>query len=122
VTRLWLAVAGLGGLAAILAGTAAAHIAAAPHQAELLRTGALYGMVHATVLVAMIALAQGREPRRGLAAFAGWAFAVGILLFSFSLYALALGGPAWLGMVTPFGGISLCIGWAALLLLASRRR
>ncbi len=122
MTRLWLAIAGLGGLAAILAGTAAAHLALAPHPAELLRTGALYGLVHATVLVATIALAQGREPRRGLAAVAGWAFAAGIFMFSFSLYALALGGPAWLGTVTPLGGISLCIGWAALLLLAGRRR
>ncbi len=46
--RLWLAIAGLGGVASIVAGTIAAHLAGEdPRAAELLRTGALYGMVHA---------------------------------------------------------------------------
>ena len=75
VTRVWLAIAGLAGLASVLAGALAAHVGADPRAAELLRTGALYGMVHAAALVAVIALAQGREPRRGPAAVAGWSFA-----------------------------------------------
>ena len=90
--------------------------------AELLRTGALYGMVHAASLIAVIALAQGREPRRGAAAVAGWSFASGIVLFSGGLYALALGVPRWAGWVAPFGGIALMLGWAALAALAFRRR
>jgi uncharacterized membrane protein YgdD (TMEM256/DUF423 family) len=73
--RLWLAIAGLGGLAAVAAGALGAHLAAEPRIAELLRTGAIYGMVHATALIAVVALAQGREPRRGAAAVAGWSFA-----------------------------------------------
>src|ERR1041384_7478210 len=69
--RMWLAVAGLGGLASVAAGALAAHLTAEPRAAELLRTGAIYGMVHAVALIAVIALAQGRDPRRGAAARAG---------------------------------------------------
>lgn len=120
--RWWLAVAGLGGIAAVVAGTIAAHVAEAPRTAELLRTGALYGMVHAAALIAVIALAQGREPRRGAAFVAGWSFAAGIVLFCGSLFALAADAPRWLGWVTPFGGAALILGWAALATLALRRR
>jgi uncharacterized membrane protein YgdD (TMEM256/DUF423 family) len=45
---------------------------------------------------------------------AGWLFVAGILLFSGSLYALSLGGPSWLGPVTPLGGAALILGWLAL--------
>lgn len=120
--RLWLAIAGLGGAASVIAGAIAAHLTDNPKAAELLRTGALYGIVHATVLIAVIALAQGREPRRGAAACAGWSFAVGLVLFSFSLFGLAADGPHWLGWVTPFGGVALILGWLALASLALRRR
>jgi uncharacterized membrane protein YgdD (TMEM256/DUF423 family) len=120
--RIWLAIAGLAGAASVTAGALAAHLADDPKAAELLRTGALYGMVHAAALVAFIALAQGREPRRSTAVVAGWSFAVGIVLFSGSLFVLAAGGPRWLDWVTPFGGVALIVGWAALAVLACRRR
>ncbi|HTT79568.1 MAG TPA: DUF423 domain-containing protein [Stellaceae bacterium] len=120
--RLWLAVAGLGGMASVIAGALAAHGVDDPKTAQLLHTGALYGMVHATALIAVIALAQGREPRRGAAFFAGTCFALGIVLFSGSLFALAGSGARWLSWVTPFGGIALILGWLALAILALRRR
>lgn len=120
--RVWLAIAGLGGLASVVAGALAAHLAGDAKAAELLRTGALYGMVHAAALIAVIALAQGREPRRGAAAIAGWSFALGIVLFSGSLFALAVTEARWLGRVTPIGGGLLMIGWAALTVLGFRRR
>jgi glycosyltransferase involved in cell wall biosynthesis/uncharacterized membrane protein YgdD (TMEM256/DUF423 family) len=119
---LWIAIAGLGGVASVVAGTIAAHLTGDPRAAELLRTGALYGMVHAAALIALMALAQGREPRRGAAAVAGWSFAAGIVLFSGSLFALAASEARWLGWVTPFGGAALILGWAALLVLGFRRR
>jgi uncharacterized membrane protein YgdD (TMEM256/DUF423 family) len=122
VTRVWLAIAGLAGLASVLAGALAVHAVAEPRAVELLRTGALYGMVHAAALVAVIALAQGREPRRGPATVAGWSFSLGIVLFSGSLFALAAGAARWLGWVAPFGGAALMLGWAALTVLALRRR
>ncbi len=122
MTRVWLAIAGLAGLASVAAGALGAHAGADPRTAELLRTGALYGMVHAAALVAVIALAQGREPRRGPATVAGWSFAAGIVLFSFSLFGLAAGAGRWLGWVAPFGGGALMLGWGALAVLALRRR
>src|SRR5437660_1196930 len=106
----------------VIAGALGAHLAADARAADLLRTGALYGMVHAAALIAVIALAQGREPRRGAAAVAGWSFALGIVLFSGSLFALAAGGASWLGRVTPFGGGLLMLGWLALTVLGFRRR
>jgi uncharacterized membrane protein YgdD (TMEM256/DUF423 family) len=120
--RVWLAIAGLGGAASVIAGALAAHFAQDPKTAELLRTGALYGMIHAAALIAVMALAQGREPRRGAAALAGWSFALGIVLFSFSLFALAAGAAHWLGWATPVGGLALIVGWLALGALAMRRR
>ncbi len=120
--RIWLAIAGLGGLVSVIAGALAAHLAGDARATELLRTGGLYGMVHAAALIAVIALAQGRQPRRGAAAVAGWSFAGGIVLFSGSLFALAVTDAHWLGHVTPVGGGLLMIGWAALTSLAFRRR
>jgi uncharacterized membrane protein YgdD (TMEM256/DUF423 family) len=122
VTRVWLAIAGLFGLISVAGGAAAAHLGGDPKSAELLRTGALYGMVHAAALIAVIALAQGREPRRGAAAIAGWSFAVGLVLFTGSLFALAFAAPRWVGWLTPFGGVALMLGWASLAVLAFRRR
>jgi uncharacterized membrane protein YgdD (TMEM256/DUF423 family) len=120
--RAWLLAAALGGFLSVAAGAAAAHFAAGERAAELLRTGALYGVVHAAALIAVTAMAQSRG-RLGLAlTVAGWGFAAGMLLFSFSLFALALTGREWLGMITPFGGTGLLVGWAALAVHASGRR
>ena len=120
--RLWLAIAGLGGFSSVVAGALAAHLADDAKVAELLRTGALYGMAHAAALIAVIGFAQGREPRRGAAVVAGWGFTVGIVLFSGSLFVLALTEARWLGWATPVGGIALISGWIALGSLAFRRR
>ena len=120
--RAWLIAAAVGGLLSVAAGAAAAHLTAAERAAELLRSGALYGMVHAAALIAVTAIAQS-PGRLGLAlTIAGWSFAGGMLLFSLSLFALALTGLEWLGMITPFGGAGLLVGWAALALHAFSRR
>jgi uncharacterized membrane protein YgdD (TMEM256/DUF423 family) len=116
--RLWLAVAGIGGFVSVAAGALAAHLADDARSVELLRTAALYGMVHAAALLAVVALASRRLAVR----VAGWSFAAGIVLFSFSLFALALNGPPWLGRVTPIGGGALMLGWVALAVAALRRR
>jgi uncharacterized membrane protein YgdD (TMEM256/DUF423 family) len=115
VMRAWLAAAAVGGFLSVAAGAVAAHLAAGDARAaDLLRTGALYGMAHAAVLVAVAAVAA-RRGRPGLPLIvAGWSFAGGMLLFSLSLYATALTGITAFGWATPFGGVSLMIGWAAL--------
>jgi uncharacterized membrane protein YgdD (TMEM256/DUF423 family) len=120
--RAWLVAAAIGGFASVAAGAVAAHLGTGARPAELLRTGTLYGMVHAVALLAVAAIAQ-RDDRPGfLLIIAGWSFAVGIFLFSFSLFALALCGNASFGLITPFGGVGLLVGWAALGLHALRRR
>jgi uncharacterized membrane protein YgdD (TMEM256/DUF423 family) len=112
--RAWLIAAAIGGFLSVAAGAAAAHLPAGERAAELLRTGAVYGMVHAAALIAVTAIALSPS-RLGLAlTIAGWSFAGGMLLFSLSLFALALTGREWLGMITPFGGAGLLVGWAAL--------
>jgi uncharacterized membrane protein YgdD (TMEM256/DUF423 family) len=54
------------------------------------------------------------------AQLAAWLFAAGTIVFSGTLYALALGAPHWFGAVTPIGGLSLICGWALLGWRASR--
>lgn len=120
--RAWLAAAGLGGFLSVAAGAAAAHLAAGGHTAALLHTGAVYGMVHAAALVGVSAMAERRERASIALRAAGWAFAVGLLLFSLSIDALAATGLASLAWVTPFGGVALLAGWAALAIDAVRGR
>jgi uncharacterized membrane protein YgdD (TMEM256/DUF423 family) len=121
--RLWLFVAGFGGAASVIAGAAAAHLADdEPKIAVLLNNGALYGMIHAVALLALIGLAQGREPRRGLASFAGWCFALGIVLFSLGQFAHAASGLKQFALLVPFGGAAFILGWASIAILAFRRR
>ena len=121
--RLWLFIAGAGGAASVLAGAAAAHLADdAPKIATLLSNGALYGMIHAAALLALIGVAQGREPRRGAASFAGWCFAAGIVLFSLGQFAHALTGIRQFAYLVPFGGTAFILGWTAVAILAFRRR
>ena len=120
--RLWLAIAGLGGLSSVAMGALATHLVDDTKAADLLQMGALYGMAHAAALIALIGFAQGREPRRGAAVVAGWSFGVGIVLFSGSLFVLALTGARQISWATPIGGASLMLGWTALGFLAFRRR
>jgi uncharacterized membrane protein YgdD (TMEM256/DUF423 family) len=120
--RLWLLIAGLGGAASVVAGAAAAHLADQPATATLLNNGALYGMVHAVALLAIIGFAQGREPRRGAAAVAGGCFALGIVLFSFGQFAHAATGLGQFGYAVPFGGTAFILGWLCVAILAFRRR
>jgi uncharacterized membrane protein YgdD (TMEM256/DUF423 family) len=120
--RLWLFVAGLGGAASVVAGAAAAHFADDTATARLLSNGALYGMIHAAALLGLIGFAQGREPRRGLATFAGWCFAVGIVLFSLGQFAHAATAVRQFAWVVPIGGTAFILGWSAVAILAFRRR
>lgn len=120
--RAWFAIAALGGFLSVAAGASAAHFASGDARAaELLRTGALYGLVHAAALIAVLAMAERRVPPGLVLTVAGWGFAIGVLLFSLSLFALALTGIERFGLVTPFGGIGFLIGWSALGLQALRR-
>ena len=88
-----------------------------PRDLTTFEIGVRYQMYHALALFA-VAWAAARWPG-ALVHVAGWAFVVGILVFSGSLYVLVLTGARWLGAVTPMGGVAFLIGggalaWAAL--------
>jgi uncharacterized membrane protein YgdD (TMEM256/DUF423 family) len=114
----WLAISGVSGFLAVALGAFGAHglqgrLAGAEDAAKRLgwwQTAAQYHLVHALAL-AVVALVIAKLPQ---ARFAGMAFVLGTLLFSGSLYALALGGPRVLGAVTPLGGLGFLAGWAVL--------
>ncbi|MET0508062.1 MAG: DUF423 domain-containing protein [Burkholderiaceae bacterium] len=118
-THRYLAVGALFALLAVAAGAFGAHglrARLAPEALAVFETAARYQMYHALALVAC-GLGQGRLRPRPLAWSAGL-FVAGIVLFSFSLYLLALTGWRALGMVTPFGGAAWLAGWALLAIAA----
>jgi uncharacterized membrane protein YgdD (TMEM256/DUF423 family) len=114
----WLTGAGISGFLAVALGAFGAHglqarLAEVADGAKRLgwwQTAAHYHLLHALGL-GLVAFVVARVPA---ARFAGMAFVLGTLLFAGSLYAMALGGPRWLGAVTPLGGLSLLAGWAIL--------
>ncbi len=99
---------------AVAAGAFGAHGLKARLPADLLavfETGARYHMFHALGLFAVAWLVDRSAP---LATAAGWALVIGIVLFSGSLYALALTGVRVLGAITPLGGLAFLVGWSLL--------
>jgi len=90
----------------------------APAMLAVYHTAVLYHLVHALAL-GLVAVLVASKPS-ALGSGAGAAFVIGIVLFSGSLYALALSGVRGLGAVTPFGGVAFLVGWALLALAAWR--
>lgn len=89
-----------------------------PDMLNIFEVGVRYHMYHALGLLA-VSWAISRWPESNLIA-AGWAFIVGIVIFSGSLYILSIFGVRWLGAVTPLGGIAFLIGWAILVWSVAR--
>jgi uncharacterized membrane protein YgdD (TMEM256/DUF423 family) len=111
-----LAGAVLGGLGVIL-GAFGAHALKATLSADkhaIFEVGVRYQLVHALALLAVGLLLRTTDGAWLRAA--GPLFLGGVVLFSGSLYGLALGGPSWLGPVTPIGGLLLIAGWIVLAL------
>jgi uncharacterized membrane protein YgdD (TMEM256/DUF423 family) len=88
-----------------------------PDMLAVYQTGVTYQMWHALGLVG-IALIRQQAPGSKLLHWAGWLMFTGILLFSGSLYALAILNHTWLGMITPFGGICFITAWLLITLHA----
>ncbi|MGH8539455.1 MAG: DUF423 domain-containing protein [Stenotrophobium sp.] len=113
--KIWLTFGAAYGFLAVAFGAFGAHALKARLSAEMLavwRTGVEYQMYHALALL-LIGLLTRQAPSAALNA-GGWCFAAGVLLFSGSLYALALSGVRVLGAVTPFGGLLFLAGWVLL--------
>lgn len=79
-------------------------------------TGVRYQLVHAVALLALAGLMDRLDG--WLIATAGWLFLTGIVLFSGSLYLLALTGVTILGAITPLGGLAFLAGWACVAIAA----
>ena len=118
--RVFLLLAALSGFLAVALGAFGAHglkskLSALPDAADRLgwwHTGAQYHLAHALALGLVAVLAERRPG--GALTVSGWAFLAGTVLFSGSLYLMTLTGVRGLGAVTPIGGLSFLIGWAAL--------
>jgi uncharacterized membrane protein YgdD (TMEM256/DUF423 family) len=117
--RLFFSLGALSALLSVGAGAFGAHALRSrlsPEYLAVFETAARYQMYHALGLLA-VAWAVSRWPG-GMAQWAGWLFVLGTVLFSGSLYALALTGVRWLGAVTPLGGVAFLLGWLCLALSA----
>jgi uncharacterized membrane protein YgdD (TMEM256/DUF423 family) len=115
--RLFFGLGALSALVSVAAGAFGAHALRArltPEYLAVFETAARYQMYHALGLLA-VAWAITRWPR-ALPVWAGWLFVLGTVLFSGSLYVLALSGVRWWGAVTPLGGAAFLVGWLCLVL------
>jgi uncharacterized membrane protein YgdD (TMEM256/DUF423 family) len=121
--RLFTAIGAVSAFISVGAGAFGAHALKARLPPDLLavfETAARYQMIHALALLA-VAWAITRWPRRATAA-SGWCFIGGTVIFSGSLYLLALTGAPGLGAITPVGGVLFLVGWLLLAYAAWRGR
>ncbi len=117
--RTFMFVGALMGFVGVGLGAFGAHGLKGRLPAEMLavfETGVRYQMYHALALLVLGAMMSRLEGRAVVVA--GWSFTAGILIFSGSLYALALSGVTMLGAITPIGGVAFLIGWIALAVAA----
>jgi uncharacterized membrane protein YgdD (TMEM256/DUF423 family) len=122
--RLFLTLAGVNGFLAVALGAFGAHglrnrlssLADGPHRLEVWETAARYQMAHALALglTAYLCARTGTQA----ASLSGYLFQAGIVLFSGSLYVLALSGIRVLGAITPLGGLCFLAGWVAVVIAA----
>lgn len=114
-------------MAAIMAGLSVASGAFASHALkarlsqralEIFETGSKYQMYHALALLIVGLLLIRSDEASTLLNTASWAFIVGIVLFSGSLYALSLSDIKWFGAITPLGGVAFLVGWGCLAITA----
>lgn len=116
MNNLFLVLASINGFLAVSLGAFAAHGLKSALSEDLLnifQTGVQYHMYHTLALLAVGVLSLYFPTQTGLR-IAGFLFLAGIIIFSGSLYVLALTGIRWLGAITPLGGIAFLAGWALL--------
>lgn len=120
MAKLYLMLAALLGGSGVVLGAFGAHGLrgkVAENLLEAYKTGVHYQLIHALALFGIALLIQQWGARTSLVA-SGALFALGVLLFSGSLYGLTFGAPRWLGPVTPLGGLLMIGGWVALFVAA----
>jgi uncharacterized membrane protein YgdD (TMEM256/DUF423 family) len=120
VDRVFITLGALSGFLAVALGAFGAHSLRDRLSADMLQvfqTGVTYQMYHALALIG-VGILLGRFSAEGSPWLtgSGWLFIVGSALFSGSLYVLSLSGVAWVGAITPLGGVAFLLGWLALAL------
>jgi len=119
----FLLVGSLVGFLGVAAGAFGAHglrSRLSPDMLAVFETAVRYQMYHVFALL-ITAVVIGRVGDARLLTIAGWSFITGMVLFSGSLYALALTGISGLGAITPLGGLAFLVGWACLAIFAAAR-
>lgn len=120
---MFLFLTGLSGALAVAFGAFGAHALRDRLPADLFavyQTGSLYHLIHTLALFGAALLLQQSGPSPWARA-AAWLFVAGMLIFSGSLYALAISGTRWLGAITPVGGVALIGAWLCLAMAALER-
>jgi uncharacterized membrane protein YgdD (TMEM256/DUF423 family) len=116
LSKIYLALAGLSGFLAVALGAFGSHglkEKLSEASMSVWHTSVQYHFYHTLLLLAVAFFLQRATANTWLLACGGLVIA-GLLLFCGSLYGLALGGPRWLGPITPLGGLCFLIAWACL--------
>lgn len=119
--QVFAAIAALFGGGAVAGGAFASHALKdrlSERMLEIFETGARYQMYHALALLAIALWLTQDQGNAGWLTAAGWAFIVGILFFSGSLYSLSFTGVKVLGAIAPLGGAAFIAGWGCLVVAA----
>ena len=116
MAKLFITLASLSGMLAVVVGAFGAHALKGKLDQQVLgifETAVQYHFYHSFALLAVgvIALSQ---PQTVMLKSSGWLFLIGIIVFSGSLYLLSITGVRWLGAITPLGGLAFIGGWACL--------
>ena len=121
--QIFLAIAAILGGLSVAGGAFASHALQerlAERALEVFGTGIRYQMYHALALLAVgVMLGTAKQAVPWLNA-AGWAFILGIVLFSGSLYLISLAGIKAVGPITPLGGVAFLVGWGCLAIAAMK--
>ena len=121
---MYVAVSAVFGALAVILGAFGAHGLESILSEDMLETyevGVRYHFYHA-IAAFVLAVAGGKllEARSGRVAF--WSFIVGVLIFSGTLYLLAITEIRWLGAITPIGGVAFIVGWCSLAIAGWKTR
>lgn len=127
--RIFLLIGAISGFIAVALGAFAAHGLSDQLDARMLdvfKTGSEYQLTHSLALIAvalLINFSKNSEIKSSdirTLKVSGWSLVIGLVLFPFSLYCLALTGLTWLGAITPLGGLAFLVGWAGMALYAAQ--
>jgi uncharacterized membrane protein YgdD (TMEM256/DUF423 family) len=121
MSQIWIVLGSVSGFFSVVLGAFGAHALSeklSEKSLAIYHTATLYQMFHALALL-VVGLWSAQHPNVSTA-LPGWAFMIGIVLFSGSLYALAVTDIKILGAITPLGGVSFLVGWIAFAILALR--